>query len=180
MHRLSARITAASELLNRGWGRPAQPLVGDDDAAPLSVRAIAWLDVLDPNASAPPAIEDQSGKELELNVQEASAPAANVSEVSDVGVPAVVLPAVNIHTKLRRTLRERAWRTPEPRRVYMRKLMRKRRAPARCCGTSCSLQTALPSSPSQLSSVGKSVGRKLQKRWKWSRTELPLPRVRQL
>jgi len=33
----SARVAAASALLDRGWGRPTQPLSGDDDAPPIGV-----------------------------------------------------------------------------------------------------------------------------------------------
>jgi len=34
----SARIAAAQVLLDRGWGKPTQPISGDDDGAPLIVR----------------------------------------------------------------------------------------------------------------------------------------------
>lgn len=30
-----AKLTAAKELLDRGWGRATQPVSGDDDAAPI-------------------------------------------------------------------------------------------------------------------------------------------------
>jgi hypothetical protein len=36
----AARISAAIALLDRGWGKPTQPLSGDEDSAPLVIR---WL-----------------------------------------------------------------------------------------------------------------------------------------
>ena len=33
----SARVAAASALLDRGWGRPTQPLAGDDDMPPIGI-----------------------------------------------------------------------------------------------------------------------------------------------
>lgn len=35
----SARVAAAQALLDRGWGKPTQPLSGDEDGAPI---AITW------------------------------------------------------------------------------------------------------------------------------------------
>ena len=32
-----ARIMAANSLLDRGWGKPTQPIAGDDDAPPIRV-----------------------------------------------------------------------------------------------------------------------------------------------
>jgi hypothetical protein len=40
----SARIAAACALLDRGWGRPTQPIAGDDDHDAVRVRTISWLD----------------------------------------------------------------------------------------------------------------------------------------
>ena len=34
----SARVAAAQVLLDRGWGKPTQPISGDEDSAPLLVR----------------------------------------------------------------------------------------------------------------------------------------------
>lgn len=34
----AARVTAASALLDRGWGKPTQPIAGDDEAAPIRQR----------------------------------------------------------------------------------------------------------------------------------------------
>lgn len=33
----AARVAAAEALLSRGWGRPTQPIAGDDDMDPVSV-----------------------------------------------------------------------------------------------------------------------------------------------
>ncbi len=33
----AARVAAANSLLDRGWGKPTQPLSGDPDGAPLIV-----------------------------------------------------------------------------------------------------------------------------------------------
>jgi len=35
----AARVAAASALLDRGWGRPTQPLAGDDTMPPLGISA---------------------------------------------------------------------------------------------------------------------------------------------
>jgi hypothetical protein len=35
-----ARIAASVALLDRGWGRPTQPIAGDDEMPPISVEAI--------------------------------------------------------------------------------------------------------------------------------------------
>lgn len=34
----AARISAAAALLDRGWGKPTQPISGDEDGAPLVIR----------------------------------------------------------------------------------------------------------------------------------------------
>lgn len=36
----SARVSAAEALLNRGWGKPTQPVSGDDEMPPLQVHKI--------------------------------------------------------------------------------------------------------------------------------------------
>lgn len=36
----AARVAAANSLLDRGWGKPTQPIAGDDDADPVTVRQI--------------------------------------------------------------------------------------------------------------------------------------------
>lgn len=33
----AARISAATALLDRGWGKPSQTIVGDEDGGPLNV-----------------------------------------------------------------------------------------------------------------------------------------------
>ena len=37
----SARVAAASALLDRGWGRPTQPIAGDDDMPPVGISGTA-------------------------------------------------------------------------------------------------------------------------------------------
>jgi hypothetical protein len=34
----AARVSAASALLDRGWGKPTQPISGDDEAPPVSLN----------------------------------------------------------------------------------------------------------------------------------------------
>lgn len=36
----SARVAAAQALLDRGWGKPTQPISGDDESGPLVIR---WM-----------------------------------------------------------------------------------------------------------------------------------------
>lgn len=43
----SARVTASEALLNRGWGKPSQPLSGDPDA-PILIQRIERV-VIDPH-----------------------------------------------------------------------------------------------------------------------------------
>ena len=38
-----AQIMAANSLLDRGWGRPTQPIAGDDEAPPLKIDARTTL-----------------------------------------------------------------------------------------------------------------------------------------
>lgn len=45
----AARVSAASVLLDRGWGKPTQPISGDDDGAPLRLEMIRRV-IVDPNA----------------------------------------------------------------------------------------------------------------------------------
>lgn len=44
----AARVQAASAILDRGWGKPTQPIAGDDDAPPLLHKIIR--EVIDPKA----------------------------------------------------------------------------------------------------------------------------------
>jgi len=46
------RVSAAVALLDRGWGKPTQPLAGDADAAPLVVD-FCWADALPAPEPAP-------------------------------------------------------------------------------------------------------------------------------
>ncbi len=36
----AARVQAASAILDRGWGKPAQPLAGDEDGGPIQFERI--------------------------------------------------------------------------------------------------------------------------------------------
>lgn len=47
----AARVSAANSILDRGWGKPAQPIVGDDEAAPISSK-LTW-EIIRPNAGPP-------------------------------------------------------------------------------------------------------------------------------
>lgn len=44
----SARVAAAEAILNRGWGKPVQPIAGDDEA-PLKIELIERI-IRDPQA----------------------------------------------------------------------------------------------------------------------------------
>ncbi len=41
----AARVSAATALLDRGWGKPTQPVSGDDDAPPLRFTKIELVGV---------------------------------------------------------------------------------------------------------------------------------------
>lgn len=45
----AARIAAANSLLDRGWGKPTQPVSGDEDGPPISIQAIVRK-IVDPDA----------------------------------------------------------------------------------------------------------------------------------
>ena len=49
----AARVTAAQALLDRGWGKPAQVVTGDDSGLPISVihRVIVALPEVDLDAA---------------------------------------------------------------------------------------------------------------------------------
>jgi hypothetical protein len=36
----AARVAAANSLLDRGWGKPAQPIDGDGEGGPIAIQAI--------------------------------------------------------------------------------------------------------------------------------------------
>ena len=36
----AARVQAASAILDRGWGKPSQPHVGDEDGGPITIEKI--------------------------------------------------------------------------------------------------------------------------------------------
>jgi hypothetical protein len=37
-----ARVAAANSLLDRGWGKPSQPIAGDDDAPLRTIVEVSW------------------------------------------------------------------------------------------------------------------------------------------
>jgi hypothetical protein len=41
----AARVSAAEKLLDRGWGKAAQPLVGDEDGPPIKITQIELVGV---------------------------------------------------------------------------------------------------------------------------------------
>jgi hypothetical protein len=41
----AARISAATALLDRGWGKPTQPLSGDEDGPPIKFTRIELIGV---------------------------------------------------------------------------------------------------------------------------------------
>ncbi len=45
----SARIAAATALLNRGWGMPTQPIAGDDDSDAIRIDTIRRIIVRPPD-----------------------------------------------------------------------------------------------------------------------------------
>lgn len=40
-----AKVTAANSLLDRGWGKPTQPISGDDDGPPIKFTRIELVGV---------------------------------------------------------------------------------------------------------------------------------------
>lgn len=45
----AARVAAASAILDRGWGKPTQPIAGDEDGAPIALSVIRRV-IVDPKA----------------------------------------------------------------------------------------------------------------------------------
>jgi len=45
----AARVAAANSLLDRGWGKPAQPLTGDEDGPPIRFTRIELIGVRPPD-----------------------------------------------------------------------------------------------------------------------------------
>jgi hypothetical protein len=43
----AARVAAAEAILNRGWGKPTQPIAGDEDGAPIRLQQIVRT-IVDP------------------------------------------------------------------------------------------------------------------------------------
>lgn len=41
----SARVAASVALLDRGWGKPTQPISGDEDGAPIQITKIELIGV---------------------------------------------------------------------------------------------------------------------------------------
>jgi len=46
----AARVSAASVLLDRGWGKPTQPISGDDESDPIRFEVIKRM-IVDPHAA---------------------------------------------------------------------------------------------------------------------------------
>jgi hypothetical protein len=46
----AARVSAANSLLDRGWGKPTQPIAGDDDADTLKLEIIKRV-IVDPTGN---------------------------------------------------------------------------------------------------------------------------------
>lgn len=44
----AARVTAAQALLDRGWGKPTQPLSGDDEGDPIKLVQRIERHIVDP------------------------------------------------------------------------------------------------------------------------------------
>jgi hypothetical protein len=60
----AARVSAATALLDRGWGRPTQPLSGDDDMPPIGLTVEDKAEELARRQAATQAILDAAfGKE---------------------------------------------------------------------------------------------------------------------
>jgi hypothetical protein len=66
------KVAAAVALLDRGWGRPTQPLAGDGDAPPVAI-AFEWAPALpqpEPTrtigAENTSGLEDDTGKEIRV------------------------------------------------------------------------------------------------------------------
>jgi hypothetical protein len=45
----AARVAAANSLLDRGWGKPAQPIDGDGEGGPIAIQAIVRK-IIDPKS----------------------------------------------------------------------------------------------------------------------------------
>lgn len=41
----AARVSAANSLLDRGWGKPSQPISGDEDGPPIKITQIELIGV---------------------------------------------------------------------------------------------------------------------------------------
>jgi hypothetical protein len=49
----AARVSAASVLLDRGWGKPTQPISGDDEGDPIRLESIRRI-IIDPKHTGNP------------------------------------------------------------------------------------------------------------------------------
>ncbi len=61
----NCRVHAAEVLLNRGWGKPTQPISGED-GNPIKIQAIAWLDQMGDNAKLVKQVEHRPAETLVL------------------------------------------------------------------------------------------------------------------
>ena len=48
----SAVVAASSAILDRGWGKPAQPIDGDGEGGPIAIQAIVRK-IVDPSGGTP-------------------------------------------------------------------------------------------------------------------------------
>src|SRR5215211_1598991 len=56
----AARVSAATALLDRGWGRPTQPIAGDDEMAPIALTTEDKAAEIARNQAATQAILDEA------------------------------------------------------------------------------------------------------------------------
>lgn len=50
----AAKVAAIKEILDRGYGKSKQPIVGDDDSPPIQVRAITEVKIIGVRSSGNP------------------------------------------------------------------------------------------------------------------------------
>lgn len=50
----ASRVAAIKEILDRGYGKAKQPIVGDDDSPPIQVRAITEVKIIGVRSSGNP------------------------------------------------------------------------------------------------------------------------------
>lgn len=50
----ASRVAAVKEILDRGYGKAKQPIVGDDDSPPIQIRAITEVKIIGVRSSGNP------------------------------------------------------------------------------------------------------------------------------